>query len=68
MAGKLQRIIPCLWFHDQAEEAVAFYTSVFADSRVDVTYYDAESAKVAGRPEGSEMTISLIWTGSVSPP
>lgn len=26
---KLNRIIPCLWFDDQAEEAAAFYLSVF---------------------------------------
>ena len=26
-------IVPCLWFDDQAEEAVAFYRSVFAGSK-----------------------------------
>ena len=28
-----QKITPCLWFDDQAEEAAAFYTSIFPDSR-----------------------------------
>lgn len=31
---KTQKIIPYLWFDDQAEAAVAFYTSVFPDSRI----------------------------------
>jgi predicted 3-demethylubiquinone-9 3-methyltransferase (glyoxalase superfamily) len=30
-----QKITPCLWFDGNAEEAVQFYTSVFADSSVD---------------------------------
>lgn len=30
-----QKIIPCLWFDKQAEEAVNFYVSLFPDSRVD---------------------------------
>ena len=25
----IQKITPCLWFDDQAEEAVAFYTAIF---------------------------------------
>jgi predicted 3-demethylubiquinone-9 3-methyltransferase (glyoxalase superfamily) len=29
-----QKITPCLWFDGQAEEAAAFYVSVFPDSRV----------------------------------
>jgi predicted 3-demethylubiquinone-9 3-methyltransferase (glyoxalase superfamily) len=30
-----QKVIPCLWFDKQAEEAVNFYVSLLADSRVD---------------------------------
>ncbi len=30
----MQKITPCLWFDDQTEKAVTFYTSVFADSRL----------------------------------
>lgn len=30
----MQRITPFLWFDDQAEEAVQFYTSIFKNSRV----------------------------------
>ncbi|MCU0483491.1 MAG: VOC family protein [Chloroflexi bacterium] len=28
-------ITPCLWFDGQAEEAARFYTSIFAESRID---------------------------------
>ena len=29
-----QRITPCLWFDSQAEEAAAFYVSIFRNSRI----------------------------------
>jgi predicted 3-demethylubiquinone-9 3-methyltransferase (glyoxalase superfamily) len=31
---RMQMITPCLWFDDQAEEAVAFYTGIFPNSRI----------------------------------
>ena len=30
----IQRISPCLWFDNQAEEAAKFYASVFKNSRI----------------------------------
>jgi predicted 3-demethylubiquinone-9 3-methyltransferase (glyoxalase superfamily) len=30
----MQKITPCLWFDDNAEEAVNYYTSVFTDSKI----------------------------------
>ncbi|MDP3800794.1 VOC family protein [Brevundimonas sp.] len=30
-----QKVIPCLWFDKQAEEAASFYVSLLPDSRVD---------------------------------
>jgi predicted 3-demethylubiquinone-9 3-methyltransferase (glyoxalase superfamily) len=30
----MQKIVPFLWFNNQAEEAVAFYTSIFKDSKI----------------------------------
>ena len=30
----MQKITPCLWFNDNAEEAVNFYTSVFNNSKI----------------------------------
>ena len=33
------KISPCLWFDDQAEAAVQFYTGIFPDSRITQTTY-----------------------------
>ena len=30
-----QKIVPCLWFDKQAEEAARFYVSLLPDSRID---------------------------------
>jgi predicted 3-demethylubiquinone-9 3-methyltransferase (glyoxalase superfamily) len=48
----MQRIVPFLWFDGQAEEAMAFYTSVFPNSRVvSVTRYGSDGPG----PEGTVM-------------
>ena len=45
----MPRIIPNLWFDTEAEEAAAFYTSVFDDSRiVAVTHYGESGPREAG--------------------
>jgi len=60
----MQKISPFLWFDTQAEEAVQFYTSLFKNSKVgDTARYDAQSAKVSGRPEGSVMTVGFELCG-----
>lgn len=65
MTERFQRIAPFLWFNDQAEEAATFYVSVFPNSRVvEAMRYDAESARVSGRPEGSVMVIDIELDGS----
>jgi predicted 3-demethylubiquinone-9 3-methyltransferase (glyoxalase superfamily) len=60
----MQKIVPCLWFNDNAEEAVTFYTSVFKGSKIkNVARYSADSANASGRPKGSVMTISFKIEG-----
>jgi predicted 3-demethylubiquinone-9 3-methyltransferase (glyoxalase superfamily) len=64
MANKIQRFTNCLWFDDNAEEAVRFYTSVFDNSKiVTTTHYSREAATVSGRPEGSVMVIAFQLDG-----
>jgi predicted 3-demethylubiquinone-9 3-methyltransferase (glyoxalase superfamily) len=64
MHAKIQRITPFFWFNDQAEEAVSFYTTVFANSRiVTTTRYSKESAQASGQPEGMVMTIGFQLDG-----
>jgi predicted 3-demethylubiquinone-9 3-methyltransferase (glyoxalase superfamily) len=60
----MQKITPFLWFDDQAEEAVKFYTSIFKNSKVGrVLRYDEQAAKAAGRPVGSVLTIEFEIEG-----
>lgn len=59
-----QRVTVNFWFDDTAEEAVKFYTSIFPNSSIGkTTCYDAPSAKVSGRPEGSVMTVEFTLDG-----
>ena len=60
----LQKIINCLWFDDQAEEAATFYVSVFEKSRiVQVTHYGEEGKEIHGRKAGSVMTVAFDLEG-----
>ena len=60
----VQRITPCLWFDDQAEEAVAFYTGIFRNSRVvTVARYGEAGREVHGRPAGTVMTVAFELDG-----
>lgn len=48
----MQKITPFLWFNDNAEEALNFYTSVFKDAKIgQISRYGAEGPG----PEGSFM-------------
>jgi predicted 3-demethylubiquinone-9 3-methyltransferase (glyoxalase superfamily) len=55
-----QKIIPNLWFDTEAEEAAAFYTSVFKSSRiVNIARYP----EGAPRPAGEVMTVEFELDG-----
>jgi len=58
------KITPCLWFDHQAEEAAAFYTGIFPDSRiVGVTHYTDAGFEHHGKPAGSVMTVNFELDG-----
>jgi len=60
----MPKITPFLWFDNNAEEAVKFYTSIFKKSKVlVVTRYGKSGAAASGRPEGSAMTIAFELEG-----
>lgn len=64
MQTNIQRITPFLWFDNQAEEAVNFYTSIFHNSKVvSITYYGEEGAEISGRPQGTVMTVAFRLDG-----
>ena len=60
----MQKIIPFLWFNDNAEEAVKFYASIFRNSKISrIARYDKAGAKASGRPEGTAMTVAFELEG-----
>jgi predicted 3-demethylubiquinone-9 3-methyltransferase (glyoxalase superfamily) len=60
----MQKITPCLWFDNQAEEAAKFYVSIFKNSKVgSVARYGEEGAKVSGMPKGTVMTVTFQLDG-----
>lgn len=60
----MQKISPCLWFDNNAEDAVNFYTSIFKDSKIgNVTRYGKEGYEIHKKKEGSVMTINFEIEG-----
>ena len=60
----MQKISPCLWFDDNAEEAVAFYVSIFKNAKVgNVTRYGKEGYEIHKREEGTVMTVDFELEG-----
>ncbi len=60
----VQRISPCLWFDNQAEQAAAFYTGIFRNSRiVMVTRYGEAGHEIHRMPAGTVMTVAFELDG-----
>lgn len=60
----MQKLSPCLWFDDKAEEAAKFYVSLFKNSKIgNITRYGEAGAEVSGRPKGSVMTVTFEIEG-----
>jgi predicted 3-demethylubiquinone-9 3-methyltransferase (glyoxalase superfamily) len=59
-----QRIAPCLWFDQPAEEAAQFYVSVFKNSKiVSVARYPQAGQETHKKPAGSVMTVAFELDG-----
>jgi predicted 3-demethylubiquinone-9 3-methyltransferase (glyoxalase superfamily) len=60
----MQKITPFLWFDDQAEDAVKFYTSLFKNSKIGrIFHYTEEAAEKTDRAVGSVLTIEFEIEG-----
>jgi predicted 3-demethylubiquinone-9 3-methyltransferase (glyoxalase superfamily) len=60
----MQKITPCLWFDNQAEEAARFYTSIFKNSRIGrISRYGKEGYEIHGMPEGTVLTVEFEIDG-----
>ena len=61
---QLQKITPCLWFDDQAEDAAAFYTAIFTNSKiVKVSRYGEAGYEQHRKPAGTVMTVAFELDG-----
>ncbi len=56
----MQKITPFLWFNDNAEEAVNFYTSVFKDAKINSKSYYSEGMHM---PAGTAFVIDFELFG-----
>ena len=60
----IRKIIPCLWFDSQAEEAAKFYVSVFERSRITgLSHYGREGQEIHGGKPGSVLTVAFELDG-----
>lgn len=58
------KIVSNLWFDNQAEEAVKFYTSIFKNSKVGrISRYGKEGQEIHHKPPGSVLTIEFWLEG-----
>ena len=58
----MPKITPCLWFDGQAEEAAAFYASIFPNGRVDKVVRAA--ADNPSTPAGAVLTVEFTLDGA----
>jgi predicted 3-demethylubiquinone-9 3-methyltransferase (glyoxalase superfamily) len=59
-----QKLTPCLWFDSQAEQAVHFYTSIFANSQINqISRYGKAGREVHGMEPGSVMVVEFELEG-----
>jgi predicted 3-demethylubiquinone-9 3-methyltransferase (glyoxalase superfamily) len=56
----MQKITPFLWFDHQAEEAAAFYTAIFPNSRISSVSHYGEGGPA---PAGTVMTVAFQLAG-----
>jgi predicted 3-demethylubiquinone-9 3-methyltransferase (glyoxalase superfamily) len=60
----MQKITQFLWFDNQAEEAAAFYTSIFKGARIGSNAdYEEEAASKVCKPKGSVMVVNFEIAG-----
>lgn len=56
----LQKITPCLWFDENAEEAATFYTSLFPNSKIEEV---ARYGEAGPKPAGTVLIVNFQLDG-----
>ena len=60
----LQRIVPCLWFDHQAEDAANFYIGIFPRSSISaISHYTEAGREVHGQAPGTVLTVAFELDG-----
>lgn len=58
------KIVPCLWFDNQAEQAASFYIGIFKASKITkIARYGKAGNEIHHRPPGSVMTVAFELEG-----
>ena len=59
-----QKIMPCLWFDTEAEDAAKFYCSIFENSKIDqISRYVDAGQEIHGKKAGSVMVVAFQLEG-----
>ncbi len=59
-----KKIVPCLWFDNQAEQAANFYTAIFKNSKIGkITYYGEAGQEQHGQKPGTVLTVAFELDG-----
>ena len=59
-----QKIMPCLWFDTQAEDAAKHYVAIFKNSKIgSITRYPNEGKEIHGKDAGTVMTVEFELEG-----
>jgi predicted 3-demethylubiquinone-9 3-methyltransferase (glyoxalase superfamily) len=60
----MQKIVPNLWFDNEAEDAAKFYVSLFKNARIiDTVLYPEAATEPSGKPAGSVLTVDFEIDG-----
>ncbi|HSV44643.1 MAG TPA: VOC family protein [Ramlibacter sp.] len=58
------KIVPCLWFDSQGEDAANFYCGIFPDSKIaHIARYGEAGQEIHGQPPGKVMTVAFELAG-----
>lgn len=61
----MKKIVPNLWFDNEAEDAAKFYTSIFKNSKInEITHYPEAATEASGKPAGSVLTVTFELDGN----
>jgi predicted 3-demethylubiquinone-9 3-methyltransferase (glyoxalase superfamily) len=58
------KIVPCLWFDQQGEDAARFYTGIFPNSKIGtISRYGETGREITGGQPGKVLTVSFELDG-----